>query len=693
MQALDGSEKGCIDVGGASSALDLQGCSSSFSGALPGLVARGMFSRGDLPLVIRNVAQLEKLKKDDGDPVDFVARLCGSGGLPTDSYMGIPMHPANPVILTSGPGKSKLEPACNVVCSIHPLPREEKIEAFSTALKEAGLRASEEAAAFVVDNWRFDSGTALMADAVEAIACGAPRNRQGITRNDALSLLPAPDRNDPRHLAGRKRALLDGLDERYRQTVDRLLAELADDESPSRSDRLRKLKMLLGSIPDGTGLPHLSSEELGAAMSATHPHLGNAAEISKVLSASLRSGTPVLLEGPAGTGKTSLSEGLAEALGGVPFVKRDFPGMSVQELYGSIGAPSLLTEAIAAYDGKPGVLLIDEVDKPSSLSDRSLLSLLDMKRYVDSHLNLPIDLSRWLIVLTANDLESVSPYVRNRVRAVEVPGYIPADKVLIAKEALVPRAAELLGQEPARFSDAALRYAASLDDDAGMRAFERRIIDLSSLYGSGRISAEDARAAFPAEQASDIGVRVVMPRSGAKGGAALACVDGHRERSLKRPEILLGTPAFESCLRLSQLALGSCGIPFGRNILASIIETEDDIDRTHCPYAELGTAIMLALMGAELPTDLPNVAFVGELHPSGKVKAVRPKDDVKIPFMISRAEAHGVDAIVCSVDFERKGQGLAKSLGVDLAPVDTLAQAVDYAKTVQSLDAFLESLK
>lgn len=541
VQALNGSEKGYIDVGGASSALDPQGCSSSFSGALPGLVARGMFSRGDLPFVIRNVAQLEKLKKDDGDPVDFVARLCGSGGLPTDSYMGIPMHPANPVILTSGPGKSKLEPACNVVCSIHPLSREEKIEAFSTALKEAGLRASEEAAAFVVDNWCFDSGTALMADAVETIACGAPRDRPGIARTDALSLLPAPDRNDPRHLAGRKRALLDGLDERYRQTVDRLLAELEDDESPSRSDRLRKLKMLLGSIPDGTGLPRLSSEELGAAMSATHPHLGNAAEVSKVFSASLRSGTPVLLEGPAGTGKTSLSEGLAEALGGVPFVKRDFPGMSVQELYGSIGAPSLLTEAIAAYDGKPGVLLIDEADKPSSLSDRSLLSLLDMKRYVDSHLNLPVDLSRRLIVLTANDLESVSPYVRSRVRALEVPGYTPAEKVFIAKEALVPRAAELLGQEPARFSDAAFRYAASLDDDAGMRAFERRIIDLSSLYGSGRISAEDARAAFPAEQASDIGVRVVMPRSGAKGGAALACIDGHRKRSLKRPEILLGT--------------------------------------------------------------------------------------------------------------------------------------------------------
>lgn len=693
VDALTGGDGRYIDVGSVSSTLDLMGCSSSFSGSLPGLVARGMFAHGDLPVVIRNVGQLEKLKKDDGDPVDFVARLCGSGGLPTDAYIGIPMRPANPVILVSGPGRSKLESVCNVVSAIHPLSRSEKIQTLACALEASGVCTAPETAAFVVDNWCFDDGIALMEDAVKAIVQGVPGGSRALAQEDVASLLPAPDRDDPRHLAGRKRALLDGFDERYRQTVDTLLRELEENESPQRSGSLRKLEALLGSIPDGTDLPRLAAEEIGAAISRTHPHMGNVVEISDALAASLRSGTPILFEGPAGTGKTSLSEALAEALGGVPFVKRDFPGMSVQELYGSVGSPSLLTEAVAAFDGKPGVLLIDEVDKPSPLSDRSLLSLLDKKVYADSFLNLPVDLSRWLVVLTANDVESVSPYVRNRVRTVEVPGYTPADKAAIAKEALVDHAAILLGQAPARFSDEALECAASLDDDAGLRAFERRIVDLSLLHSGERVSAADVRAAFPAAPARGMGVRVIMPRGGAKGGAALACVDCQRERGLKKPEVLVGTPAFESCLRLSQLALHSCGISPAVGALASIVETGDSIDGTYCPYAQLGTAVALSLAEAGLSADLPSVAFVGELQPSGEIKAIRPKDEVKIPFIVSRAKAHGVEAIACPAGFQEKGRDFAKHLGVDLMPIATLAQAVDYAKSVQSLDAFLESLR
>lgn len=684
----------CIDIGGVSSSLDLLGCSSSFSGALPGLVARGIHSHGDLPIVIRSVSQLEKLKKDDGDPLDFVARLCGSGGSPTDSYIGVSMRVLNPVILTTElAGSKKLESACNVVCSIHRLTRGEKIATLADALRSAGLRASAETVAFVVDNWCFDDGTALMEDAIKAIVHGVSLKNASVTRKDIERLLPTPDRTDPRYMAGRKRAIIEEQeDDRYRLTVDELLDALADSESPAKNELLRKLKILLGSIPDGTELPRLSPEELEGAVARTHPHLGNIGKIAGALSASLKGGTPVLLEGPAGTGKTTLSEALAESLGGVPFVKRDFPGMSVQELYGSTGSPSLLTEALAAFDGKPGVLLIDEVDKPSSLSAQSLLSLLDMKKYVDSYLNLPVDLSGWLIVLTANDLESVSPYVRNRVRAVEVPGYTPAEKAALAKDVLVDRAASLLGQPPAHFSDEALDCAASMDDDAGLRAFERRIEDLCALYGDAEVSAIDVKSAFPAETPCGMGVRVIMPRSGAKGGAALACVCGQRDNGLKKPEVLSAPAAFEASLRLAQLAARWRGIP-SCGVAASMVEAGDDIDHSYCPYSQLGTAVMLALVESGMSSDLPHVAFVGELHPTGELKATRPKDEIKIPFLISRAKVHGIDTIVCSPDFKAKAEAFARRpAGIDLVPVNVLTEAIDYAKSVQSLDAFLESI-
>lgn len=685
--------EGHIDISGISSSLDLFGCSSSFSGALPGLIARGIHASGDLPIVIRNVSQLEKLKKDDGDPLDFVARLCGSGGVLTDSYVGVPMRVVNSVILTSGlVAPKKLESGCNAVCSIHRLTRDEKLETLAEALESAGIRASAGVVAFAVDNWCFDDGTAHMEEVIKTIVHGVSWGNARVEKEDLEFLLPAPDRTDPRYLAGRKRMILESRsDERYRLTVDKLLDGLVDNESPLRNEFLRKLTMLLGSIPDEVRLPCLSPEELGKAISRTHPHLGNIDKIASTLSTSLKCGAPVLLEGPAGTGKTTLSESLAESLGKVPFVKRDFPGMSVQELYGSSGAPSLLTEAIAAFDGKPGVLLIDEIDKPSALSAQSLLSLLDKKCYVDSYLNLPVDLSGWLILLTANDLEAVSPYVRSRVRTVEVPGYTPVEKVALAKELLVERASSLLGQPPTPFSDDALACAASIDDDAGLREFERRIEDLCVLYGAAPVSAEDVKTAFPGEPIHDMGVRVIMPRSGAKGGAALACISGYRDYELKKTEVFFAPAAFETVLRHSRLTLKSCGVP-SCGILASMVETGDDIGYASYSYSQLGTAVMLALVESGASAELPSIAFVGELYASGELKATRSKDEIKIPFMISRAKVHGIGAIVCSSDFAEKGRSFACDAGIDLVQVNSLAEAVDYAKSVQSLDEFLESI-
>ncbi len=680
-----------VEIGPISSALDVLGTNASYSGAIPGLLARGLCSCGDVPVVLAASAMAE-LKKGDGDPCEFVRRACGSGGLPIDAYMGVPMEVVSPIVITDTLGKSEFESTANVVLSLHQLSRDEKKCELSLALRSAGLRAGNAVLCYIVDHYCFDDGVAMMQDAVDSLAAEFAGRQKALTAKDVEAVLPKPDVRDVRYLVGQKRTLLDRADARWAETAERLAKSAMECESEESKDGiLRKLEMLLGSVPNPSErLPAPSPGELERALSKTHPHLGGMEAVARELSAALasRSPEPVLLVGPAGTGKTTLAQSLSGALGGVPFVKRDFPGMSTTELYGTVATPSLLTEAISSFSS-PGVLVLDEVDKPSALPSTALLSLLDLRKYVDSYLNLSVDVSSWLVVLTCNDESAVSDYVINRVRKVEVFGYTPQDKVEIAQSILVDRSAASLGRPATTFDRGALEHLAVIDDEAGLRGFERRIASLVAVSDGRTVSPEDAVAMFPMEKASGYGVRVVMPRGGSKGGAALACVFAVRDDSGKGMSVLSGATAFESCVRQVQVPLMACGAKSSAKV--GLAEC-DDIENADCRLAQLGTAVALALAAEELPVDLPSVAFLGELHPSGKLKELSKKQSMKAPFMIARAKVHGVDAILCPASFAAEAESSARAYGIDLLPVDHLVQALDYAKDVQRLSPFLESL-
>ena len=657
------------------------------------MVARGLFESGECGVIVRNAHTLANLKKSDGDPVQFLKTLARCGTF-RDAYLGIQARFSQPLIIVcDAASRDKgFASCCAVSATVHALTRDEKVAEVRRQLDAAKVEYAFDLPECVVDGYCFDDGTESVTNCCRLLAAFAAQREQAVALDaeGVAQILPAPNANDPRVWYGLKRAALSpDVDD----VACALLASALDDADPASEHARRRLKVLLDAVPDGTRLPTLSNAQVVDAIERTHPLLGGIDGMAKAVTASLRAAhpRPLLLVGPAGTGKTTLCESLSAALGGVPFVKRDFPGLSASEVFGSRTAPGQLTEAAAARAGAPGVLLIDEVDKSSCCDATALLSLLDEGLVADSFLNVLVDLSRWMVVLTANDLDKVSPYLVDRCTVVHVFGYTPEAKVAIAKAVLVERLGEKLGLPGIKVSDDALRHLAQLDDAAGLRGFEKRLEQLLACAGGdGRVGVQQARKLFPAQLVATSGVRVIMGRGGSAGGAALACVGAVSGEGAV--SCLSDVPAVGRNVKLAQVALAQLRV-FPKGVQLFLAEA-DDLQGCHCPDAMLGFAVALALADAGLTAELGRTAVFGAVRPTGEVAIDSPDVLEKAPFIVARAAAYGCDALVCPVSFATAPEAklAAERAHVDLIGVGRLEQAIEFAKDAVQLHELVMTL-
>lgn len=419
----------------------------------------------------------------------------------------------------------------------------------------------------------------------------------------------------------------------------------------------------------------------------------------------------ICLVGPPGVGKTSIAYSIAKSLnrnmarislGGVRD-EADIRGH--RKTY--VGAmPGRIITAMTQAGSRNPLLLLDEIDKMGAdyRGDPSaaLLEVLDAeqnKTYRDHFLEIPFDLSDVMFITTANTVDTIPRPLLDRMEVIELGSYTDEEKVMIAKNHLLPKQMEKHGLKKAQLrvtEDALREIIHCYTRESGVRNLERRIAEICRKADVQFLSGQQAKriSVTGSNVESFLGVRKFLPdrlhcsdQVGLVTGLAWTSVGG--ETLEVEVNIMDGSGKLEltgnlgdvmkesahaalSYIRANALQLG---------INADFYKTKDI--HVHFPEGAVPkdgpsagvtvcTAIVSALTGKTVRRD---VAMTGEISLRGRVLAIGGLKEKTMA-----ALRHGIRTVIIPKDNER-----------DLEEIDpTVRKSLNFI-SAQTIDTVLDA--
>ena len=267
----------------------------------------------------------------------------------------------------------------------------------------------------------------------------------------------------------------------------------------------------------------ISMDDARAALNAGHSGLDKVKkrilqQIAVMRLKGKQSGSILCFVGAPGTGKTSIGESIAKALGR-EYVRVSLGGVRDEaDIRGHrrtyIGAmPGRIIDGIHKCGTNNPVMVLDEVDKLSQSYNgdpaSALLEVLDPEQnfsFTDHYLNVPFDLSDVLFICTANTLDTIPEPLLNRMEVIRFQGYTPIEKHRIAVEHLLPRAVEAVGITEGALAVTDEAIDAIIEDytrEAGVRGLKKRMDQLCRGAAVALVDDADAKLAITPDTLPD----------------------------------------------------------------------------------------------------------------------------------------------------------------------------------------------
>lgn len=271
-------------------------------------------------------------------------------------------------------------------------------------------------------------------------------------------------------------------------------------------------------LPFGRYSPNITEQDLASSQSvldeAVYGHCEAKHKLVTYMAQLLRnqesSGLILGLRSYPGVGKTNLVDSGVSRILHRPFFSASLGGVNGSEYlrgfqYTFEGSePGYMARCIAQGGVMNPVFFFDELDKISQTPHgdeivNTLIQLTDAlqsKVFQDRYLgsSATLDLSRCVFVFAYNDRAALNPILRDRITEIELRGFSTEDKLIIARDYMIPRIVKDIGfpsEQTPQLSDCAIIDAIEkYTNEAGVRHLKRVLsevfmeLNLHSLLGS-----------------------------------------------------------------------------------------------------------------------------------------------------------------------------------------------------------------